>query len=285
MPNIAPSAHVAPQAVLAPNVEVGPGCYVGPLVVIGEGCRLLPNVTMLGRTDIGPDNIFHPGCVIGGSPQDLKYQGSDTRLVIGSGNVFREHVTVHTGTELGGGITHIGNQNQFQIGSHIAHDVQVGHHCVLSNSVQIAGHVHIEDYVNISGLVGVQQFVTLGRYAFIAGATRCTFDVPPYTIFAGFDGTVVAVNDEGLRRWGFDADQIERIWALYRQIFSKKAERSGKTITDRLAVAESDGPLGEHERYLLEFLKRSLHNGVFGRHLESRRREITRPPSFYTQGA
>jgi len=282
MPRIAPSACVDPAAELADDVEVGPGCYVGPKVRIGAETRLLPNVTLLGRTDIGARNIFYPGAVIGAAPQDLKYQGTDTRLVIGDDNIFRESVTVHTGTEIGGGITKIGDRNQFQIGSHVAHDVSIGNHCLLSNQVQVAGHVVIEDAVNISALTGIQQFVTVGRYAFIAGLARVTTDVPPYLIYGGFDGAVIGHNEVGMRRWKFSEDQIARIRELYKLLYSKKAGRSGATISDRLAMAESNGALTEHEKYLMAFLKRTLHDGVFGRHLERARRDKQLPPpDFY----
>lgn len=282
MPNIASSAHVDPAAEIGADVEIGHGCYVGPKVKLGAGCRLLPNVTLLGNTQIGARNTFYPTAVIGAAPQDLKFAGTDTALIIGDENVFRECVTVHPGTEVGGGVTRIGSRNQFQIGSHVAHDVTIGSHCLLSNQVQIAGHVVIEDAVNISALVGVHQFVTVGRYAFIAGLTRVATDVPPYLIFGGFEGGVVGHNDVGMRRWKFTDEQISRIRELYRLLFSKKAGRSGATISDRLAMAESNGALGEHERYLIDFIKRMMHEGVFGRHLERLRRDKQLPaPTFY----
>jgi len=285
MTRVAPTAYVDPQARIGRDVDIAPGCYVGPNVVLGDRCRLLPNVTITGHTQVGADNLFYPGAVIGCDPQDLKYRGGDTRLVIGDHNVFRELVTVHRGTEDGGAITQIGSHNQFQVSCHIAHDVLVGDHCVLSNTVQIAGHVAIEDHVNISGLVGVQQFVTLGRYAFIAGLTRCTLDVPPYTIFAGYEGAAVSVNEEGLRRWGFTQEQIDKLWGLYKLLYSKRSDRAGKTITHRIEHAESNGPLSEHERYLLEFVKRSLNDGKCGRYLEAQRAKKRQQPVFYHHGA
>src|SRR5437870_5362807 len=149
MAKIASTATVDPKAELAADVEVGPGCFIGPRVTIGAGTRLIANVTILGNTRIGAGNVFYPSTVIGAIPQDLKYEGTDTSLVIGDKNVFREGVTAHTGTELGGGVTEIGSHNQFQVGAHLAHDVRVGNHCILSNQVQIAGHVHIESHVTV----------------------------------------------------------------------------------------------------------------------------------------
>ncbi len=299
MRNISPNANVDPACELADDIEIGPGCSVGPKVVLGPGCRLMPNVVIMGNTAIGARNVFCPGCVIGAPPQDLKHAGEDTRLLIGDDNIFREMVTVHTGTTLGGGVTTIGHRNQFQVGSHIAHDVTVGNHCVLSNQVQVAGHVYFEDCVNVSGLVGIQQFVTLGRNSFIVGFARCTTDVPPFLIY---DGAPTGVNAKGLVRWGFTEKQTEALRALYRQLFprrgrdesngglrnlagmlfSRRARRSARSLSRRIREVESNGPLDEHGTYLVEFLKRSLHDGVFGRYRESQRRDQgLPPPKFY----
>jgi len=305
MTMIASSAAVDPKAELADDVEVGPCCYIGPNVRIGSGCRLLPNVTLLGNTQIGSGNIFYPASVIGAAPQDLKYEGTNTCLVIGNNNIFRENVTAHTGTELGGGVTEVGDHNQFQVGTHLAHDVKVGAHCILSNQVQIAGHVHIEDYVTISGLVGVQQFVTIGQYSFISGMARCTWDAPPFLIY-GFEGEIQGVNVKGLSRRGFDETSIQQIRELYKQLFPRKNrstnnyrlrtlygllparrdDRNGAvSLARRIHDVESDGHLSEHGRYLIDFLKRSIHDGVYGRYLESQRRDGSRAkPKFYKGG-
>lgn len=293
MPNIAPSATVDPKAEVAEDVEIGSGCYVGPKVRLGTGCRLMPNVTILGNTTIGTGNVFYPSCVMGAPPQDLKYQGTSTELIIGDDNVFREGVTAHTGTEVAGGITEIGSHNQFQVGTHLAHDVKVGNNCILSNLVQIAGHVQIEDNVVISGLSGVQQFVTIGQYCFVTGMARCTADTPPYMIF-GFDGTVQGVNVKGLARWGFEEGEIQQLRDLCKRLFprrnapanfyglrnlyrlfpNRRNEKNGAlTLAKRLRDAEAHGPLSESGQYLLDFLKRSVHSGVHGRYLESFRRD------------
>jgi UDP-N-acetylglucosamine acyltransferase len=305
MPKIAPSATVHPKAELADDVDVGPGCYVGPEVRLGPGCRLMPNATIMGNTRIGGGNIFYPSTVIGAAPQDLKYEGTSTQLIIGDGNVFREGVTAHTGTEVAGGVTEIGSRNQFQVGTHIAHDVKIGSHCIVSNHVQLAGHVHVEDHVTISGLVGVQQFVTLGRYSFITGMARCTVDVPPYLIF-GWDGAMQGVNVKGLYRWGFDEPCIQQLRDIYKQLYprkndnsvyyglrnlygllsSKRDDRNGAvSLARRLREIETKASMDEHCRYLVEFLKRSIHDGVYGRYLESRRRDGTvARPKFYANG-
>ncbi len=287
---------------LADDVEIGPGCYVGPDVRIGPRCRLIANVTVIGHTRIGAGNVFYPSCVMGAAPQDLKYEGAPTQLIIGDKNIFRETVTAHTGTELGGGITQIGDHNQFQVGSHLAHDVSVGNHCILSNSVQIAGHVHIQDHVVISGLVGVQQFVTLGSFCFITGAARCTADTPPYVIY-GHDGIIQGVNVKGLARWGFSDASIQQLRDLCKVLYPRrgripnhhrlrnlyglvpwpKAETNGvATLARRLAEAEARAFADEHCQSMIEFLKRSIYSGVHGRYLESCRKDNgAAPAKFY----
>lgn len=305
MPKIAPSATVERGATLADDVEVGAGCYVGPDVSLGSGTRLMANVTVLGKTEVGSGNIFYPACVIGAAPQDLKYRGSDTRLRIGDQNVFREAVTAHTGTEVAGGVTEVGNHNQFQIGTHIAHDVHIGDHCIISNQVQIAGHCQIENHVTISGMVGIGQFVTIGRYSFITGMARCPTDTPPYTVL-GYDGYIQGINVRGLGRWGFPDSEIQSLRDLSKILFPKKGQNvtrfglraiygmwaghrddryNGLTMAKRIQEAESNGPLNEHCLYLLEFMKRSILNGVHGRYLESLRRDSNQLANFYAAGA
>jgi UDP-N-acetylglucosamine acyltransferase len=301
MRSIASTATVDPACELGADVEIGPGCVVGPRVRLGDGCRLLANVYVAGDTVIGEENVFYPGCVIGAPPQDLKHSGEDTRLHIGDHNVFREYVTVHTGTVLGGGLTTIGCHNQLQVGSHVAHDVLIGDHCILSNGVQVAGHVCIEDYVTISGMTGIHQFVTFGKYSFVAGMARVTTDVPPFLMFS-YDGTLAGVNNKGLLRWGFTETQCNNLKRLYRQLFprhgreeesrgprtllemlfSRRARRGALSLHRRIEEAEANDGLDENCRYLVTFLKRSLNDGKYGRYLESARKDAhVPPPKFY----
>ncbi|HWL95006.1 MAG TPA: acyl-ACP--UDP-N-acetylglucosamine O-acyltransferase [Phycisphaerae bacterium] len=305
MTKIAPTATVDPKAELGADVEVGPGCYVGPKVRLGQGCRLIANVTLLGKTRVGQGNVFYPQAVIGAPPQDLKYQGADTELTIGDYNVFRESVTAHTGTELGGGVTEIGNHNQFQVGTHLGHDAQVGSHCVFSNLVQIAGHVHIEDYVTVSALVGVGQFVTLGRNCFITGAARCSADTPPFVILS-HEGMIQGINVKGLARWGFADGTVQQLRELCKLVFPRKNAMPNDfrprslyallpwrrqqtdgvaTMAKRLREAESRCFNDEYCKYMLEFLKRSIQNGVHGRYLESLRRDGQAPKAKFFQAA
>ncbi len=269
---IHPTAVIDRGAELGDDVEVGPHCYIGPKAVLGDGCRLLHNVSILGVTTIGARNEFYPGCVIGASPQDLKYKGTETDLVIGNDNVFREHVTVHPGTEIGSGTTQIADHNRFLIGVHIAHDVQVGSHCVITNMVQIAGHCLIEDCCHIGGLTGLQSFTTIGRYAYITAMTRLGVDAPPYMVMYGYEPDVRGVNEKALKnRWRFSHEQVDRLWAAYKVLFSRTGGKGA--ICERIAALEAQGPHDEHVQYLLDSVKRSVQQGVYGRYLESKRRD------------
>lgn len=283
---IHPTAVVDPQAELGRGVTIGPLCYVGPGVVLGEHCLLHNSVTIVGQTTCGQDNEFYPGVVIGEPPQDLKYRGEPTRTVIGDGNVFREQVTVHAGTEVGGGVTEIGSQNRFLVGVHIAHDVRLGNGCVFSNYVQLAGHVRVEDKVTIGGIVGIHHFTTLGTLSYIGGLTRIVADVPPFMIVEGNPSRVRGFNETGMRRWGYRPDQIKAVRDAYRALFSQKAESSGFSMTERLNKLDGQCQGNGEVHYLCESIRRSLHEGVYGRQLERLRRDTDADRQrFYGQGA
>lgn len=272
---IHPSAVIDTTATLGADVSVGPFCYVGPGVHLGDRCRLHAHVTITGPAQIGADNEFFSQCVIGAAPQDLKYRGEESQVIIGDHNVFREMVTVHRGTavdQASGGVTRIGHRNLFMVGVHLAHDCHIGSHTILANSVQVAGHVRIEDYVNIGGISAMHHFVTIGRYAFIGGMTRMTSDVPPYMKVSGYDAEVRGLNDRGLRRWQVEEDSIAALKRAYRLLYARRSERSVGRTAEALAEIES-GPLFEdpHVRYLVEHLRRQLDAGGFGRAREASR--------------
>src|SRR5688500_4281907 len=200
--NIHETAVVDPEAHIADDVEIGPFCVIGPHVTIESGCRLLNNVTIVGHTTIGRDNICFPNVVLGAAPQDKKYRAEPTRLEVGNSNLFREAVTIHVGTEKGGGITRVGDNNMLMVNSHLGHDTALGSNCVLANNVMVAGHVVIGDYVNMMGGVGVHHFVTIGDYAYVGGYARIHHDVPPFVKIDGAD-EVRGLNTVGLRRAGY----------------------------------------------------------------------------------
>lgn len=269
MSTIHPTADVHPRAELGADVDVGPYCYVGPDVRLGDGCRLVARVTLLGPAEFGRGNIFYPGAVLGCAPQDLKYKGGPTRVVAGDENIFREHVTVHRGTEvdhLSAGVTRIGNRNLVMVGAHIAHDCDLASNCIIANTVQIAGHVRIEDGVVIGGATAMHHFVTVGRYAYVGGMTRITHDVPPYLKVTGYNQIVRGVNVEGMRRWRFAPESVRAVRIAGRLLYARRAEGSPLRTVEAFRAIETDGLIqDEHVRYLVAFLKRKLEVGVFGR--------------------
>ncbi len=209
---IHPSALVHPEAQIDPSVEIGPFCIIGPRVKIGKGTRLMSHVVVDGWTEIGEDNVIFPFAVLGAVPQDLKYKGEDTRLVIGDRNRIRESVTLNLGTVQGGGLTQLGNDCLLMAYSHLGHDSIVGDHCILANSVAVAGHVILENHVTLGGMTGVSQFARVGSHAYIGGQSGVERDVPPFSIAVGSRPcNVKGTNIVGLRRRGFKAETITRI--------------------------------------------------------------------------
>lgn len=219
-PLIHPSAVIDPQAQLADGVRVGPFCYIGPDVVIGEGTEIGPHCTVTGPTRIGRDNRFIGHAAIGGEPQDKKFQGERTELVIGDRNVVREFVTINRGTGTGTSITRIGDDNWFLAYVHVAHDCVVGNHCVFSNNTTLAGHVTVGNWVIISGFAGAHQFCRIGDHAFLGMGALIGGDVPPFTM-VGTDthGRPRGINNEGLKRRGFEPDRIAAIKRAYRTLY------------------------------------------------------------------
>jgi UDP-N-acetylglucosamine acyltransferase len=209
---IHPTAIVHPEAQLHPSVEVGPFCVVGPNVKIGKGSKLLSHVVVEGHTEMGEDNVVFPFAVLGAVPQDLKYKGEDTKLIIGNRNSIRESVTLNLGTVQGGGVTRMGDDNLIMAYVHFGHDCIVGNHCIIANYGGLAGHVTLEDYVTLAGQVGVSPFARVGAHAYVTGQTGIEKDVPPFTIVMGQRPAVVkGTNIVGLRRRGYSAEIIQKI--------------------------------------------------------------------------
>ena len=216
---IDPHALVSPQAQLAADVTVGPFSIIGPGVEIGPRTIVGPHVVINGPTRIGADNRFYQFASIGEAPQDKKYNGEPTRLEIGDRNVFRESCTVNRGTSQGGGVTRIGNDNLLMAYSHVAHDCTIGDKIVFANCAALGGHVEIGDWVILGGLTAVHQFVKIGAHAFLAGGAIVQRDVPPYVMVAGNPAEPRMVNAEGLKRRGFDEEQVKNIRDAYRTLY------------------------------------------------------------------
>lgn len=216
-----PTAIVDPSAELHDEVELGPYAVVGPGVVLHAGVRVGAHAVVSGPTVVGErTRIFHHA-VVGEEPQDKKYEGETTRLVIGKDNTIREFVSINRGTERGGGLTSIGDDNFFMAYSHVAHDCRIGNGCVLANSVALAGHVTIEDNAVLGGLVGVHQHSRIGRCAMLGGGAMAAQDVPPFTIAQGDRARLFGLNIVGLRRNGFDRDTISALKGAYRELFAQ----------------------------------------------------------------
>jgi UDP-N-acetylglucosamine acyltransferase len=219
---IHPTAVIAAGAQLHPSVVVGPFAVIGPDVRIGAGSTVGPHAVIEGRTTLGEKNRVFQFASVGAIPQDLKYAGEPTALVIGNGNQIREFTTLHIGTSGGGGVTRIGDQNLFMAYSHVAHDSQVGSRCVFANGATLAGHVEIADFVTLGGLSAVHQFTRIGHHAFIAGGAMVVMDVPPFCVAQGDRAELAGLNIVGLQRQGFTEEQLARIKDAYRLLFRSK---------------------------------------------------------------
>lgn len=216
---IHPTAIVDPAAELGNDVEIGPFAIVRARVRLGDRVIIGPHAVITGPTEIGDDTRIFPFSAIGDDPQDLKYRGEDTRLVIGARNIFRENTTVNRGTVGGGGLTFIGSDNLFMAGSHVAHDCHVGSHCVFANCAAIAGHVTVFDRAILGGFSGVHQHSRIGRCSMVGAAAMAAQDVPPFTICQGDRARLFGLNIVGLRRAGFPLAVLQALKAAYRELF------------------------------------------------------------------
>jgi UDP-N-acetylglucosamine acyltransferase len=214
------TAIVDPRAELADDVEIGAYAVVEGRVSLSGGCVLHAHAIVRGPAVLGEGNVVHSFAVVGGDPQAKKHDGTPARLEVGAHNVFREHVTVHGGTE--GRATRIGDGNLFMVGSHVAHDCAVASSCVLANSVQLAGHAAIDDWVTLGGLSGVAQFVRIGESAFVAAAAACERDVPPFVIVQGDRARVRGVNVVGLRRRSVPEPSIAALQRAVRLLWQSR---------------------------------------------------------------
>lgn len=247
---IHPTAQIDPSAKLAADVEVGAYSIIGADVEIGAGTTIGPHVVVQGPTRIGRDNRVWQFASLGADPQDKKFRGERTELVIGDGNLIREFVTINRGTGGGGGVTRIGNDNWLLAYVHIAHDCQVGNHTVFSNYSGLAGHVEIGDWVIVSGYAGVHQFCKVGAHAFIGMGCLVGADVPPFVMMANDqNGRPRGINSEGLKRRGFEAPRISAIKRAYRTLYM--AGLSQAEAREQLALQAQES---EDVRAMLEFL-------------------------------
>ncbi|MGQ9705854.1 MAG: acyl-ACP--UDP-N-acetylglucosamine O-acyltransferase [bacterium] len=256
--SIHPSAIIGDGAKISDNVDIGAYSIISSETTIGSFTRIDDGVLIDGRTTIGNNcRIFH-GCAIGCPPQDLKYSGEETDVVIGDNNVIREFVTIHRGTKAKG-TTEIGNGNLIMAYVHIAHDCTIGNNCIIANSSALAGHIIIDDFAIIGGLVPIHQFCRVGKYAMVGGMSRITKDVIPFSLVAGNPPRVYGLNTVGLNRHKFRKERINILEQTFNILF-----RSGLNITQALQKIDVEIEKTEDILYLTEFIKSSQRGIIIG---------------------
>jgi len=254
--SIHPTAIVAPGAVVPESCTIGPYCTVGANVVLGEDCELVSHVVLDGHTTFGRGNRIFSFACLGIAPQDLKYKNEPTQAIFGDDNVIREYVTISRGTTGGGGITRVGSGNLIMAYVHIGHDSSIGNGCILPNGATLAGHVTVEDYATLSANAPVHQFCRIGKYAYIGGGTTITQDVMPFTLTSvARDNHAYGLNKVGLERRGFTPEQLKELRQAYRTLTGSKMNVS-QALTELRAKVDA-GEVGEHVRYLVEFVSKS----------------------------
>ena len=252
---IDPSAIIHPSAIIDEGAWVGADCRIGAFALIGPDVTLARDVevknhgVVTGWTEVGPGTVVHPFAVVGGPPQDLKYRGAKTRLIVGAKNRIREGATLNTGTEDGGGVTRVGDNCLFMTGAHVGHDVQVGNNVIMANQAALAGHCVIGDDVIIGGLSGIHQWVRIGRGAIIGAVTMVTADVIPYALVQGPRGEVDGLNLVGLKRRGVDRDDINALRVALQSM--KDGEGSFQERVKRIGDEGSDSP---YVREIIDFV-------------------------------
>jgi UDP-N-acetylglucosamine acyltransferase len=258
-------AIVDPKAEIGDDVCIGPFCVIGPNVKIGNGTRLENNVTLMGHVTLGEQNHLFPGVVIGAHPQDVSYRGSNTQVIIGDHNIFRESVTINRASEKEDGTTRVGSHNFLMACSHVAHDCKVGNHIIMANATLLGGHVHIYDHATLSGGIGIHHFTTVGRYAFIGGLARVIHDVPPFMLAEGHPARPRCINVVALKRNNFSADSIQCLSEAHRLLYRAKVgldhAREILRTNDKLVPAVNE---------LLSFIQ-TQQEGKHGRSRERRR--------------
>jgi UDP-N-acetylglucosamine acyltransferase len=267
---IASTAIVHPSAEIGPGTTVGPHATIGPHVRLGADCRIGASAVVDGWTEVGEGTEIFPFASIGLIPQDLKFRGEESRLVIGKRNIFREFVTVHRGTRGGGGLTEIGDRNVFMAYVHIAHDCHVGNDTIFGNMATLGGHVTVEDFANVSAGSGVHQFCRVGRHAFIGGYSVVTKDALPYARTVGSrPARIYGLNIIGLMRRGFPPGVLAKLKGTFRYLLQSKLN-----TTSALQHIEQDRALACAEvEYLLQFI-RSSQRGVILRRAARRTEEV-----------
>jgi len=251
MTTVHPTAIIHPKAEIGPGCLIGPYCVVGPEVVLGAGCHLHSHVVIEGCTQLGLENEIFPFASIGLKTQDLKWKGGLTRTQIGDHNTFRECVTVHSATGEGE-TTSIGSHNHLLAYSHVAHNVMLGNHVIMSNAATLAGHIMVEDHAIIGGLAAIHQFCRIGKMSIIGGCSKVVQDVPPFMMADGNPAETRTINKVGLERNGVSAEAQSALRQAYKILF-----REGLTIPNALSRIEADLPPLPEIQHLIHFIRQS----------------------------
>ncbi len=255
---ISPLAYIHPEAKIGQNCEIGPFCFIDANVVIGDNNVFMNSVTVLSGSRIGNGNRIFPGAVIGAIPQDLKFRGEETTAEVGDNNTIRENVTINRGTAAKGR-TVVGSNNLLMEGMHVAHDVFLGNGCIIGNGTKFAGEVVIDDFAIVSANVLVHQFCRIGSYVMVSGGTKCSQDVPPFSMIARDPAAYCGLNLVGLKRRGFSTEIINNLHSAYNILFNTSA-----LFAERIEQIRANVPPSKEIDYLVEFLTTSK-RGFIGR--------------------
>jgi UDP-N-acetylglucosamine acyltransferase len=258
MSDVHPMALIEPGAELAATTKVGPFCHVGRHVKLGEHVELISHVVVAGRTTIGDGTRIFPFASIGHQPQDLKYKGEESRLVIGRNNVIREQVTMNPGTEGGGMATRVGDGCLFMVGVHVAHDCQIGNEVIMANNATLAGHVRVGDFAVFGGLSAVHQFVRVGPYAMIGGVTGVERDVIPYGSVMGDRARLSGLNIIGMQRRGFTREEIQGLRNAYQALFESDTGTFAERVAEVTTRFGGIRPVDDVLRFIKEESSRGL---------------------------
>ena len=243
-------AAVDPGAKLGSGVEIGPFAVIGPNVILGDRVKIYSHAVVTGVTEVGEGCEIHPFAVVGGKPQDMKYRGEESRLIVGPHTTIREHVTMNGGTEGGGGVTRVGSHGLFLAGAHVAHDCQLGDHVLLVNNATLAGHVTVEDHAILGGLSAVHQWVRIGAHAFVGGMSGVENDVIPFGMVLGNRAELAGLNVVGLKRSGFEREEIHALRQAYRLLFSREG-----TLQERLDDVDQTFPESALVQRVVAFMR------------------------------
>ena len=247
---IHPTSYVEKGAEIGTGVTIGPFCAVGAKVKLGDGVELKSHVAISGNTTLGAGSIVFPFASLGHAPQDLKYKGEDSELVIGKNNKIREHVTMNPGTATGAMRTVVGDNCLFMASSHVAHDCVVGNNVIMANNATLAGHVEVGDFAIIGGLAAVHQFVRIGAHAMIGGMSGVEYDVIPYGLVKGERAHLAGLNYVGLERRGFTKEQIQKLMRAFKGLFGDNG-----TLADRVNTVANDYQSEEAVMRMIDFIR------------------------------